>query len=133
MPSLQEPNQLSERLWRGATPAVENPSRPRELVAQPLQPCARGHTPQLEAFRRAAEPVEPLQRLLARPGRVGQLLLGTSALGQQRLEPLLRLPPTAGSLAPPCRKLREPLLEPREIQLRDARPQPRHLDPELLA
>src|SRR5204863_42209 len=87
---------------------------------------------QLEAFGRAAEPVEPLQSLLACPGRVGQLLLGPSALGQQRLEPLLRLPATAGSPAPPCRELREPLLEPREIELRDARPQARDLDRELL-
>src|SRR6476661_1817503 len=129
---LQKLDLLGERLSLGADPAVEHPPWPLELVAQPLQPGARGLTPQLETFRRASEPVKRLQRLFARARRVGQLLLGPATLGEQRLEPLLHSAPAAGRPAPPCRELREPLLEPRKIELRDARPQARDLDRELL-
>ena len=98
---LQEPDLLGERLSLGADPAVEHAPRPLELVAQPLQPCARGLTPQLEPLGRAAEPVEHLHRLLALAGRVGELLLGAAALGEHRLEPLLARRAARAAAAPP--------------------------------
>ena len=94
--------------------------------------CRRGLAAQVDSFRCAAEPVAHLQRLLARACRVGELLLGLRALCEQRLEPLLHLvPPTPGGV-PPGLELGEPLLEPREVELRDARAQAGDLHRELL-
>ncbi len=79
-----------------------------ELVAEPLHPRLGGLAPQRETLRRAAEPVEHLQRLLARAGRVAELLLGASPLGEQRLEPLVDPAPPASGRTAPRLELREP-------------------------
>ena len=116
---LQEPDLLGERLSLGADPAVEHPPRPLELVAQPLQPGARGLTPQLETFRRAAEPVEPLQRLLARAGRVGELLLGAGRA--RRAAPRAAPPLRADRRQPRSAVSRAPRAAPRAPRDRAAR------------
>src|SRR6185437_13248886 len=62
----------------------------------------------------------------------GELLLGLAALGEQGLEPMLHgVSPGPGRAAPRL-ELREPLLEPGEVELGDAGTQARDLDRELL-
>ena len=73
-----------------------------------------------------------MQRLLASSRCVRELLLGPAALGEQRLEPLLRPAAARGGGGAPRLEFREPVFEAGEIELRDARPQPRDLDGELL-
>ena len=73
-----------------------------------------------------------MQRLLARTCRVGELLLRLPALGEEHLESLLHSAPPGAGRAPPPFELRETLLEPSEVELRDARAQAADLDRELL-
>ena len=73
-----------------------------------------------------------MERLLARARRVGKLLFGTPALGEQRLEPLLHPAPPGGRRTAPRSERHEPLLQPSEVDLRDTSPEARELEPELL-
>src|SRR5439155_15354534 len=114
---LQQADLVGEGGPLGADGVVEHAARPSELVPEPGHTPFRRLAPQLETLGRAAEPVERLQRLLARTCRVGELLLRLPALGEEHLESLLHsAPPGAGRAPPPC-VLREPLLEPSVVVL----------------
>jgi hypothetical protein len=64
---------------------VEHAPWPGQLVAEPDDPRLGRLAPQPETLGRAAQPVERLQRLLASPRRVAQLLLRLHAIGEQQL------------------------------------------------
>ena len=88
-------------------------SRPRRRrqhrCAQPRRERLGRLAAKLEPLGARPQPVERGRRALARPGRVGQPLLGPDALGDERRE--LRLEP-------------RPPLEPRRALARDDRPPP---------
>src|SRR5207247_10644168 len=57
-PVLQQADLVGESGPLGADGLVEHPSRPRQLVTEPEHTPLRRLAPQLEAVRRAADPVE---------------------------------------------------------------------------
>ena len=103
-----------------------------ELGAHLLEQRRRRLAPEPEPLGRAPQPVEHLHRLLALAGRVGELLLGAAALGEHRLEPLLRGAPRERRRGLALARLGEPLVERREVELGDARAQLRDLAAQLL-
>ena len=127
-PLAREPGLLLQGLALG----VRARARQQRLGAQPVAELARGVAPQLEPLGRAAQPVERRGRPVpaARCGR--ELLLDAVALGEQRLEPL------AGALAlerrrrAPLLDLGQPLVDPGQVELGQARPQARDLAAQLL-
>ena len=103
-----------------------------EVAAQTGQQALRALLPDRDPLGCALEPVEGLDRRLALPGGVGELLLGGVALGEERSQLLLRAP-----AADPGRGLallgRCPARVDRgEIELGDPRTQTRDLVGELL-
>ena len=88
--------------------------------------------PKLDALAPAPQPVQRGSRLLARARRVGELLLGVLALGDERGDLLVERAPFRGGCGAAALGLRATLGELREVERRDCRLQPRDLDAELL-
>ena len=103
-----------------------------QLGAQRRRERRRRLAPEREPLAAAAQPVERGRRLLARAGRVGQLLLGALALGDQRGDALVERAPLLDARRAPQLCLGAPLGEAREVERRDRRLQASDLDPELL-
>ncbi len=105
-------------------------------VAQISSQARRAARPRPPGAARAARPPPAAgrgpERGLAPSGRVGQLLLGRLALGEQRREPLLRAAAAERGRGLALLRLGPPCLRGREIELRDARLQAGDLDGELL-
>jgi len=91
-----------------------------------------GLAPEPEPLCAAAQQVQSLQRLLALARRVGELLLRPTPLGEHCLEPLLGVRAGRRRSMAPLLHLAQPLLQPRDVELGDARAQPCDLAGELL-
>jgi hypothetical protein len=85
-----------------------------------------------DSLRRPLQPVERLDRSLALPRRVGELLLGGVPLGEEGRQLLVRAaaPERGGRLS--FLRRRAPLVDRREVELRDPGPQPGDLRRQLL-
>jgi hypothetical protein len=103
-----------------------------ELRAHLLEQAGTRLPPEAEPLRRRSQPVEDLHRLLALARRVGELLLGAAALGKNGLELLLGGPARERRRRLAAVGLGEPVVECREIELRDPRAQLRDLAAKLL-
>ncbi len=97
-----------------------------------LEQRRRRLAPKPEPLDCAPQPVEHLHRLLALAGRVGELLLGSSTLGQHRLEPLLGGSPRQRRCRLALVRLGKPFVERGQVELGDARTQLRDLAAQLL-
>ncbi len=80
-----------------------------------------------ETLALRAEPVERRRRALSRPGGVRQLLLGARARRQQVVEPRVALLPRRELVGAAMRQHRRPCREPREVERRERRLDPRDL------
>jgi hypothetical protein len=87
---------------------------------------------QAEPLGGAPQPVERCGRSLALAGRVGELLLGTTPLPEDVLEPRLAALALEPSRGPVLLHARQPLPVPGEVELRDSRLECRDLAAELL-
>ena len=92
----------------------------------------RGLAAQDDALAAAAQPVERGGRLLARTGRIGELLLGPLALGDQSGNPLVERATLGSGLDAARLGLAAALGEAREVERRDRGLQRGDLDAELL-
>ena len=86
---LEETRLLGERLALALDALVEDAARLLGRGAKPREPRLGRLAPQREPLGRAAQPVERLQRLLARARGVGELLLRDAALAEHLREPRL--------------------------------------------
>ena len=107
-------------------------ARGLELGAERCGQRRRRLAAQDDALAAAAQAVERRGRLLARAGRIGELLLGPLALGDERGDPLVEHATLGGRLGAACIGLAATLGEPREVEGRDRRLQAGDLEPELL-
>ena len=103
-----------------------------ERRAQRARDVGRRLAPHLDALGGAPQPVERRRGRLAPPGRVAELVLGPRPLAQERLEPLLDVAPCERGGRPAALGLLQARVGRLDVELRDARPQPRDLDGELL-
>ena len=103
-----------------------------QLRPHVLEQRGRRLAPDAEPLAAAPQPVQHLHRLLTLARGVGELLLGAAALGEHRVEPLLRGVTREPRSRTPLTRLGETLVERGEVELREPRAQPRDLEPELL-
>ncbi len=82
-----------------------------------------------DSFAAAAQAIERRCRLFPSTRRVGELLLGTLALGDERGDPLIEDAALGGRLGPARIGLAATLGEPREVEGRDRRLQAGDLEP----
>ena len=104
----------------------------RELGTDRREQRVRRLAPEHEPFAGAPEPVQRRRCRLPASGRVRELLLRPVALAEDALEPLGRTLPRECSAGAALVRLAPPLGDRREVELGDARPEPRHLGRELL-
>ena len=104
----------------------------RRLGAEALEQRGRRLRPQLEALAAALEPVPRRHRRLSPTRRVGQLVLGARAVGQQALQPPLSSPLRERSRVTALLRFGAARARLGEVELRDPCAQPCDLGAELL-
>src|SRR5262249_21558433 len=87
---------------------------------------------QLEPLDASLQPIPGCDRGLAPSRRVGELILGAGAVGEQALEPRLCTAPREGRSVAPCLDPGARLCRAVQVELRDARPQRVDLPSQLL-
>ena len=118
---LEETRLLGKRLALALDALVEHAARLLGGGTKTREPRLGRLAPQHEPLGRAAQPVQRLQRLLARARGVGELLLGGGALGEHLREPRLDTLLRGGCGRAARVDLVETDVERGEVELGDAR------------